>query len=148
MQWYDAQRSKKCPSCGYRTTEFKNTRVFGSARTSVELSTLEATTYELSDKEFDGILRDELKRYLQEKLGAVKITNWDKTKDTKPVRLEVSKLIIAPEFASVAAAYVSLRSQEQQANLNLRLQWLIALVAIGTFFTGLLVVVLPYLHPH
>lgn len=147
-QWYDAERSKKCPSCGYQTTEFKNARVFGSARTSVELSTLEATTYELTDKEFDGILRDELKRYLQEKLGAVKITKLDKTKDIKAVRLEVSKLITAPEFASVAAAYVSLRSQEQQANLNLRLQWLIALVAIGTFFTGLLAVVLPYLHPH
>ncbi|MGD0177064.1 MAG: hypothetical protein ABSC50_09605 [Candidatus Bathyarchaeia archaeon] len=107
-------------------------------------ASVEATTYELTDKEFDSILRDALKLYLQNKLGAMKITKLDTATDIKAVKLKVSKFISEPEFASVAAAYVSLRSQEQQANLNSKLQWLIVLVAIGTFLTGLL----PYFHPH
>jgi hypothetical protein len=127
-----------CPNCGLNV-KLVNDGDSGQMKESVSL---EATTYELTDKEFDSILRDELKRYLREKLGAMKITKVDR--DIKAVKLKVSKFITEPEFASAAAAYVSLRSQEQQANSNLMLQWLIAFLAAGTFVAG----ILSYLHPH
>ena len=147
--------SGPCPNCGGNVI-LKKVQDVGIGIDVV--ASLEATTFELTDEEFDSILRDQLKSYLQDKLGAMKITKGDMTTAIRTVSLKVSKFINDPEFASVAAAYVSLRSQEQQTNLNLRqaelnlkLQRLILYVAIGTLVTGIvtgiLSVILAYLYP-
>jgi hypothetical protein len=134
-----------CPKCGgaWKTMPVQS---YGSGKGSP--TNLEITTRDITDKELDSILRSEMKRYLQERLSAVRVTKVDLDKDTEDVNLRWSKLISDPEFASAATAWLALRSQEQQGNLNLRLQWLIAAVAAATFLTGLLAVVLPYVYPH
>jgi Holliday junction resolvase-like predicted endonuclease len=144
-QRYTPRGSFVCPHCGYKAEAYDGVAVNPIVGSSAALTGVEATTYELTDKEFDSILRDELKRYLQEKLGPMKITMVDKTRDIDAVKLKVSKLIAEPEFASVATDYVSLRSQEQQAKLNLKLQRLILLVAIGTLFIGVLSLIALYI---
>ncbi|MGA2462082.1 MAG: hypothetical protein ABSF82_11755 [Candidatus Bathyarchaeia archaeon] len=95
----------------------------------VSATGIEATS-EPTDKEFEGLLRDELKRYLQEKLGAMKTIKLDRTQsfDLKTVRLKMSEQITKPEFASVVAAYVSLLSQEKQARTNMMLEGMMLLL--------------------
>jgi hypothetical protein len=153
-----AQHSGPCPYCGGSVIV---KRGLDNGVAIDDHIRVEATTYELTDQEFDTILRDALKKYLRESLGAKKITTLDKSKEMEDVKLKVLQSIPNSNFASVVAAYLSLRSAEQQtasqeqqgnmqlqqAELNVRLQWLIALVAIGTLVTGFLSVVLPYLYP-
>jgi uncharacterized protein (UPF0212 family) len=140
-----------CPKCG---GAWKKVFVeeFGVGKDTV--TSLEITSPTLTDKELDSILRLEMKRYLQDRLSAVKVTKVDVGKGIEDVKLRASKLISEAEFASAATAWVALRSQEQQenlqeqqVNLNLRLQRLIALLAIATLVTGFLSVVLPYIYP-
>ncbi len=144
--------SGPCPNCGSNVILKKDQE----AGIGIDASaSLEATTRDLTDEEFESVLRDALKEHLQEQLGAMKITKLDVATGIKAVKLKVSKFIREPANASVATAYLSLRSQEQQTDLNLKLQRLILYVAIGTLVTGLVTaflsvisVILPYLYPH
>jgi hypothetical protein len=100
----------------------------------------------LSDREFNNLIRRTLRAYIENVMDAkgLAVENYDKgTIET----FDLVKDIEDPNFASVVVAYMTLVSQEQQADLNLRLQWLIALVAVGTLVTGFLSVVLLYV-PH
>jgi RNA polymerase subunit RPABC4/transcription elongation factor Spt4 len=138
------QHSGPCPYCG------SNVLIKRGVENGIAIDdsiSLEATTRDLTDKEFEDILRTELKQYMRDKLGPMKVTKWDTTNSLKEIGIRVSQQIPNPEFASVVASYIGLRSQEQQASSNNRLQLLIAFLALGTFLAGVLSVLLPYLHP-
>jgi hypothetical protein len=135
-----------CPKCG---EPWKSVPASGSGLGQGALTNLEITTLDLTDKELDDIIRSEVKRYFEEKLAAAKVTKVDIAKHTADVKLRASKMISDPDFASAATAWVALRSQEQQANLqeqqtnvSLRLEWWMVLLTIALVVIGVLAVVL------
>jgi len=130
-----------CPKCG---APWKSIHVYGTAHVSGKGS-ISFQTRDLADKEFENILRTELKRYLQDKLGPFKVTTVDSEKSLAEIRHRVSQQITSPDFASVVMSYISLRSQEQQASTNNKLQCLFAILALGTLLTGAVSVWLAFL---
>ena len=116
---------------------------WGKRRVKLEahVSHYQIKSHHLTKEELEGALREQLEKYLREKVEAVKTTDVDIDKQTTAVNVLSSNPISDPAFASAAAAWISLRSQEKQTRLNIRLQLLIVSLAM----VQILVVLLPLL---
>ena len=95
-------------------------------------------TTPLDDEAVDYFVRKLLKSYIEKRLGVRISEGWRQIgRKYEYFRDEDIEEIKDPDFASVATAYVSLRSQDRQARWNTRMQILIVLLAAASTFASL-----------